>query len=226
MWESNQLERFLKLLTRSLERPVFVKVGANDGVTGDPCGTLFLENANWTGLLIEPVPYCVDRLKSIYGDRDRFIIDQVAVGTAEGTVTFYYASEDAKRSLSGLPHWYDQLGSFNREHIVEHLDGKLEPYILTAEVQVESLDAILHRHGLTRIDFLHIDTEGHDLEVLKSVNLSSHAPLALFVEHKHLSLDDRLEMKALLTGNGYLVRNAGGDFFAVHREASKMMHRD
>jgi FkbM family methyltransferase len=224
--ENAQLLRFLLVITRKVAQPVFVKVGANDGITGDPCSDLFLNHANWKGLLIEPVPYCVRKLRSIYGDRSRFIIDQVAVSTNPGSATFYYVSEDAQRSLSDLPYWYDQLGSFDRQHILRHLDGKLEPFILSADVKVEPLDSILHRHGLTRIDFLHIDTEGHDLEVINSVNLREHAPLAIFVEHKHLSTADRTKMKTLLKCNGYNFRTVGGDFLAVHREADKMMQRN
>jgi len=211
----NRLRRCLMVITRTVERPIFVKVGANDGVTGDPCGDLFLTNANWIGLLVEPVPYCITKLKSVYGDRDRFTIVQAAIGSTRGSAPFYYISEDAKKTFSDLPFWYDQLGSFDRQHIIKHLDGKLEPFILTSEVNVEPLDTVLERHGLTRIDFLQIDTEGHDLKVLKSVDLNTRTPAAIFVEHSNLSSDDRTEMKSLLMCNGYDVWNTSNDFFAM-----------
>lgn len=220
----DELRRFLVRITKEVEHPIFVKVGANDGVTDDPCGDLFLANANWKGLLIEPVPYCFEKLQSIYADRGRFTVEQVAVGTASGTAAFYYVSEDAKTSLSDLPSWYDQLGSFDRQHIVKHLNGTLEPFIIAADVSVEPLDAIIQRNRLTTIDFLHIDTEGHDLQVLKSVNLIEYAPLAIFVEHKHLSASDRNEMKSLLECR-HDVWDAGADFYAVHRDVNKLMRR-
>ena len=34
---------------------------------------------------------------------------------------------------------------------------------------------------------LHVDAEGHDYEVLKTLDFAKHAPLSIFVEHKHLS---------------------------------------
>lgn len=75
----------LDSLLRSLETGrsllKFVKVGANDGITGDPCSDYFLRNQNWRGLLIEPVGYCVEKLKAIYNDDSRFIVEQRAIGT-------------------------------------------------------------------------------------------------------------------------------------------------
>lgn len=223
--DASQLRQFLMHITRAVERPVFVKVGANDGVTGDPCGDLFLTHTNWTGLLIEPVPYLVEKLQRIYGDRSRFTIDPVAVGSAPGIAQFYYVSEEAKRLHPDLPDWYDQLGSFQRQHIINHVRS-LEPFIRVMGVSVEPLQNILLRHCLTHIDFLHIDTEGHDLQVLQSVNLSTLAPLAVWVEHKHLSPADRSAMQALLESQGYDVGQAQDDFFAVHREAQQRLHRN
>lgn len=221
----DRLKPYLLQMTRTVEQPVFVKVGANDGITGDPCGDIFLDNRNWKGLLIEPVPYCIEKLRSIYADPDRFIVDQVAVGAVPGTATFYYVSQDARKVHPDLPGWYDQLGSFSREHILKHLNGVLEPFVVAADVKVEPLHAILCRHGLTRVDFLHVDTEGHDLQVLKSLSLGENMPLSIYIEHKHLSLSDRMEMLSMLKQNGYHVRNAGTDFFAVHRNAKKTMRQ-
>lgn len=213
----NRLNRYLFQVTQKVDPALFVKVGANDGLTGDPCGDIFLANPNWHGILVEPVPYCVERLRKAYSDSNRFVIEQVAVDTASGNATFYYVSEEARSLFSELPEWYDQLGSFDRNHILKHLDGKLESFIITAEVNVEPLGTVLCRNNVKRIDLLQIDTEGHDLQVLKSLDFTEHTPRAIFVEHKHLSPDHRFEMKSLLQDNGYTVLNAHGDYFAVHQ---------
>jgi FkbM family methyltransferase len=216
---TDEMKHFLLHIANTVKHPVFVKVGANDGITGDPTEDLLLKNPIWKGLLIEPVPYCVERLKQIYHDKSRFIVDPVAVSSTPGVATFYYVSEDAKAAIADLPEWYDQLGSFDRQHIVRKLNGALEPFIVTADVTVESLSHILQKHDLSNVDFLHIDTEGHDLEVLKSLDMSVHRPTAVFVEHKHLSRDDRAEMRAILEGNDYNILDCGSDFFAVQSQA-------
>ena len=120
-------------------------------------------------------------------------------------------------ALPDLPPYYDQLGSFNREHIVKHLDGALEPFILEKRVQVRRLSGLLDERRIAEVHLLHVDVEGFDFEVLKSLDFSRHAPVLIFIEHKHLAADDRDAMARLLAGNGYSVRDCGGDFFASRR---------
>lgn len=207
-----------------IEQPVFVKVGANDGVTGDPFGDSLLRNRTWKGILIEPVPYCIKRLRAIYHDDSRFMIDQCAVGREEGSTKFFYVSESAKDSIPDLPYWYDQIGSFDRQHILKHLDGKLEPFIVALDVNVEPLFSILKRHRLDDVTLLHIDTEGYDLEVLKSLGLPNVSPLWIMVEHMHLSEEERQEMSSLLASSGYDVCDTGTDFFAMNKQANRRLH--
>jgi FkbM family methyltransferase len=203
-------------LSNEFSEPIFVKVGANDGITGDPCSDILLAHANWRGLLIEPVPYCFDRLKHNFQDSGRFCFEQVAIGASAGEVTFYYVDEKASRSVPGLPTWFDQLGSFDRNHILKHLDGTLEPFIIECKVQVCPLSDVLMRNRIQEIHLLHIDTEGHDYEVLKTLDFGKFAPLSILVEHIHLSDTQKPEMLHLLHTNGYAVRDCGADYFAVN----------
>ncbi len=219
------LQRMVRKASKYVDRPVFVKVGANDGVTGDPFGVSLLNNRQWRGVLVEPVPYCIDRLKRIYSDETRFTIVKSAVGSTSGTATFYYVSEAAKDSLPDLPKWYDQLGSFDRQHIVKHLNGTLEPFIVTASVKVEPLSDILRLHNLSYVTLLHIDTEGFDLEVLKSLGLPALCPSWIMIEHKHLSARDRSTMLSILHSAEYDVFDTGADFFAMYRKANNGLHR-
>ena len=209
------LYQLLQTTGENLVAPIFVKVGANDGVTNDPCGRTFLENSNWKGLLIEPVPYCVDKLQKIYHD-PRFIIEQCAIGNSTCSSVFYHVSEEAKNHLKDLPEWYDQIGSFNRDHILKHLDGALEPYIIENTINILPLTLVLEKRDINQIDFLHVDTEGYDLEVLKSLNFNKFKPLFLYIEHKHLSMSDKNELINLLKSNDYQIFEEFCDFLAIH----------
>lgn len=179
----------------------------------------------WSGILIEPVPYCIDRLKRVYTDDKRFTIVQNAVGNTPGVANFYYVSEAAKEALPNLPEWYDQLGSFSREHIVRHLNGTLEPFIETAAIDVVPLIDILKSHHVSEITLLHIDTEGFDLEVLKSLGLPKLCPSWIMLEHSQLSAPDRREMLSILRSNDYDVIDLGSDFFGYHGKAKEGLRR-
>jgi len=223
--ETRRFRQYCLTLSRVVPEPVFVKVGANDGITEDPCSDILLANTNWIGLLIEPVPYCFDRLKISFQDSRRFRLEQVAIGAAADQINFYYVDPKASQNLPDLPTWFNQLGSFDRNHIVKHLDGVLEPFIIECKVQVLPLSEVLVRNRIQDVHLLHVDTEGHDYEVLKTVDFTNHAPLSIFLEHKHLSDGQRAETLHLLRGNGYSVRDCGGDYFAVNKRADKRLLR-
>jgi len=219
---ARNLEKFraaCEAVSAAVPSPFFVKVGANDGITGDPCSDLLLRTQRWKGLLIEPVPYCLARLEANFSDRTRFSFAPVAIGSKEGEAPFYYVDERAKAALPGLPPYFDQLGSFSREHIVKHLGGALEPFIVERRVPVRRLSPLLDERGIGEVHLLHVDVEGFDFEVLKSLDFPKHAPVLVFIEHKHLGEADRAAMAGLLRANGYSVRDCGGDFFAC-REAA------
>lgn len=210
-------------LPKMVSEPFFVKIGASDGITDDPCSDILLANTNWRGLLIEPVPYCFDRLRVNFQDSRRFCLEQIAIGAATGEDTFYYVDAKAIQSIPSLPPWFDQLGSFDRNHIMKHLDGVLDPFIVECKVQVCPLSDVLMRNGIQDVHLLHVDAEGHDYEVLKTLDFAKHVPLSIFIEHKHLSEAQKTEMLHFLRKHGYSVRDCGEDYFAVHEEANKRL---
>ena len=86
---TSRFRHFCQSLPEMTAHPFFVKVGANDGVTGDPCSDILLASSRWKGLLIEPVPYCFNLLKRNFGDPARFSLEQVAIGAKMGEASFY-----------------------------------------------------------------------------------------------------------------------------------------
>lgn len=223
--EQNRFRDYCLYLTKVVPEPVFVKIGACDGITDDPCSDILLANSNWRGLLVEPVPYCFDRLRANFPDPRRFCWEQVAIGASAGEGTFYYVDARAIESVPSLPTWFDQLGSFDRHHIMKHLDGALGPFIIECKVQVCRLSNVLMRNGIQDVHLLHIDAEGHDYEVLTTLDFAKYAPLSIFVEHKHLPAAQKTQMIHLLREHGYSVRDCGEDYFAVNEKANKRLKR-
>jgi FkbM family methyltransferase len=217
--ELARLRLYCSTVPRFVRNPIFVKVGANDGVTGDPVSDILLADKRWKGLLIEPVPYCFERLKANFGDTRRFTLEQVAIGPKTGHTTFYYVDQKAAEKIPGLPSYFDQLGSFDRSHIVKHLDGILEPFIIESKIEMRPLEESLRRNNLQEVHLLHIDTEGFDYEVLKTVDFHNHTPDAILIEHKHLTPAQKAEMLSYLRDHTYSVDDCGGDYFAVHAKA-------
>lgn len=214
--EGDRIRSRIVAALKPYESVYFVQIGSNDGVQGDPIHDLIVENKNWAGLFVEPVRHLFRRLQHNYGNSHRFTFENVAIGTAREIREFYYVSEDAEAACKGrLPDWYNQLGSFNREHIVRHLHGSLEPYICSELLETVLLDDVLRRNEVQRIDLLHIDTEGFDYQILVQVDFQKYHPAAILYEHVHLSDETKRLARSLLESAGYGFWVYGKDTLAI-----------
>lgn len=193
-----------------------VQIGSNDGKTGDPFYPLLQKNKDWKALFVEPIPHFFNKLLKNYPDRARFRFENVAIN--EGVpMTFYWVDAKAKQEFLDLPFWYEQLGSFDRKHILNHLDGKLEPYIISQEVEGISLPTLLERNNISKIDFLHIDAEGYDWKILSQLDLHQYTPTFILYEYHHLQQE---ELKAAdnFLREQYAHFYLGIDAVAIHKE--------
>ena len=194
----------------------FVQVGSNDGVQGDPIHELVKERRSWRGMFIEPINFLFRRLRENYGDDERFLFENVAIGTRRETKKFYYVSEKAKRELD-LPYWHDQLGSFDNSHITRALGEEISPYIVEEDIECLPLQDVLDRNRVQTIDLLHIDTEGFDYQVLSQVDLKRYRPTVILFEHNLLSDEEISKARKLLRNTGYRLLQYGNDILALKK---------
>lgn len=166
---------------------VFVQVGANDGVSNDP---LFdtVRRWRWRGVLVEPLPGLFDRLVLNYAGADDLAFENVAIGEASDVLELFTV-----QPRPGDPEWVTQLASFDRRVVLRHcpelpdLVARIQP----VRVPAVRLPDLVARHGLERVDLLHVDTEGYDLHVLDQIELgASWAPRYVLFEKKHLAAGD------------------------------------
>jgi len=208
-------DQILKALA-SKRSVFFVQVGSNDGVQGDPIHDLIVERESWRGIFIEPIDFLFQRLRMNYGNAGRFVFENVAIGTEKGTKKFYYVSEKARTELD-LPYWHDQLGSFDRAHIIRALGEQMSPYIVEEDIECLPLQAVLDRNGVKAIDLIHIDTEGFDYKVLSQLDLRRYKPSAILFEHHLLPDEEFAKARKLLRVTGYRLLQFGNDILAVRR---------
>lgn len=135
---------------------VFVEVGAYDGLTFS--NTAALEARGWTGLLIEPQFYALDRMH-LTRDLDQIKIIHASVDSVEGEGVFVRANSPMLSALE------DRISP---SHAVRMGLSESSPRYLVPRRRLES---ILAEHQMSTIDYLSIDTEGNELSVLQSLDL-------------------------------------------------------
>lgn len=218
--------RLVRSFARAYPRAFFIQIGSNDGDQLDPLRAEILAR-RWRGIMVEPVPYVFERLRSNYGRyATRIQLYNVAIADRDGTLPFYHLARVDDYARSGLPRWYDALGSFNREVVLKHAEfiPDIADRIVTAQVPALSFETLCSRHGVQSLDLLHIDTEGYDYEILRRIDFARWRPRLLIYEHHHLSTADRAECKAHLTSFGYDTYEYGLDTWALR--VTEMKGRD
>jgi FkbM family methyltransferase len=208
--------RLLRAFADAYPRATFVEIGSNDGEQHDHLRPFILER-DWRGLMVEPVPHVFERLQRNYGAIDRVTLVNAAVGACDGTVPFYYPAPPAEGEHERLPDWYDGIGSLSREAVVAHAKHipDIEARVVREDVECLTYASLCRRHGLAHVDLLLIDTEGHDWEILRSLDLSGDRPRLIVYEHFHLSADDRRSAREHLAGAGYETLEEGFDTFCL-----------
>lgn len=210
------IERFLNIISEQSE-VLFIQIGSNDGKTGDPIYKFVSKRENWRGVLVEPISYLHERLKKNYSHRNDLKFEKVIITNKRGKIPFYYVSNRAEKKLNDLPEWYNQLGNFSKEHIINHLGEKISPFIEKQDLEALTLNDLFERNSIDRIDLLHIDTEGHDLQILKQLDFSVFSPQIIIIEYKHLVYWDCYRLVKLLYKN-YKIHSNGSDLIAVKKQ--------
>jgi hypothetical protein len=82
------------------------------------------------------------------------------------------------------------------------------------EIETITFDSLVE--GVNHIDLLHIDTEGYDYEIIKSIDFDKHQPSLILFEHAHLKKVS--EVHAYLSDMGYVCEQYELDTLAIHKD--------
>jgi FkbM family methyltransferase len=169
-----------------LDKPgFFVEFGASDGVALSNSHMLE-KHFGWTGVLCEPSTAWHEALKQ----NRSCVIDTRCVYSVTGDKISF--SENYLGELSAITAYAEPNGS-----------GILKRTTSSYEVETISLLDLLKEHNAPRvIDFLSIDTEGSEFEILRNFDFQSYRFGAICVEHNFA--DTREKIKKLLLANGYV----------------------
>jgi FkbM family methyltransferase len=185
----------------------YVDVGA-----GDPekfSVTKWFYDLGWSGINVEPNAIFLQRLVSA---RRRDVNLGVGAGSARGIAEFAEA-------LVGELSTFDLSGQADT--------GADAPAI--RRVQVMTLNDIIEKHGAGRsIDFLKIDVEGWELEVLRGLDLRRFRPRVLLIESTlpNTRVASSQKWEPLVVGQSYsLVHFDGLNNFYLADEALELRER-
>lgn len=220
----DSLSELTSEFSKSRNKVTVIQIGANDGINNDPIHK-FIRRDKWTGVLLEPQKYVFEKyLEPLYLNSKGITVLNAALDVNDGFKPIYKLSVSNSR-------WATGLTSFNRK-VVEAaissgtveiqakkegitLPANKEAYISEEKVMCISTTSLLKKYNIEKLDWLQIDTEGFDYEVIKMFNIENTKPTVISYENMHLSANDKKSCIEYLIKNNYRIRNFDGNTLAM-----------
>ena len=153
-------DKFVDDYFQGKEKGVFLDIGAHDGIFLSN-SFFFEKQRNWTGVCFEPNPRLYQQLIK---NRNCICIEGAA---SDKNGNFEFLDIEGVESLGGIIEKYDP------RHL-ERIDRDIEKYgglgKKVISVKGYNINEILINNNLTNIDYLSIDTEGGELNILKAID--------------------------------------------------------
>lgn len=155
-------DRIVDFYLGNLKTGFYVDIGANDPVYQS--NTYLFYKKGWSGVCVEPNILQCGLIKMV---RPRDKVLNIGLGPVEGTLDFYILDPDTLSTFS--------------ENEAKRLKDLGHKTVKVKKVPVKTLAQVFKDINHS-VDFLSIDTEGMDLEILKSNDWQKYRPKILVVE--------------------------------------------
>ena len=184
----NQDLEVIKLYNKK-ENGFFIEIGASDGI--NLSNTYLLETKyKWNGICCEPIP---DKFTQLVKNRPNSICYDKAVYNSSGLIVNFDIANDSDM-LSGISNHID-----NHKSIVDKNKT-------TIPVQTISLlDLLKNANAPLFIEYMSLDTEGSEFEILKNFDFEKYTFGLIDVEHNYVE-PRRTNIKKLLLSKGYIYK--------------------
>ena len=171
----------------NIKNGYFVEIGASDGICLS--NTYLLETQyNWKGICAEPIP---EKFALLQTNRKNAYCCQNPVYNASNIEVIFDISNN-----------HDLLSGISK-----HIDNwKTAVDISKRQLSLKTIsfnDLLEKYNAPSFINYLSLDTEGSEFEILKSVDFKKYSFGLIDVEHNYVE-PRRTQIRELLTSNGYL----------------------
>ena len=195
--DGSYLDKTFYLYCSTLDNPQGLAIGSHDGEFGEwVCPTL--DNLTKT-ILVEASTPQFTKLTENYKDFSNVGLIQNLVTTDGFKVEFFEGGKGYTNSVKE-----NVIRSWEKEEINSNLRESISINDLINQISPDK-----------KLDWLHLDIEGYDAEILKAVNVEL-LPNFIIFEHNNLLMEDKLRLENYLIDLGYyLNRDDSVSYLAI-----------
>ena len=190
----------------------FIEIGSCDFDTN----LKLIENGDWIGVMCEPAPKYFHNLEQIVSgskNKENLHLENIAISDFDGKIDFTVSKDltNEDRSMA----WVRGISSVTAdnhkgERLFEYKDNAkfIEEHL---QVPCMRLDSLIAKYKFEHINYLKIDTEGHEINIIEDYSWDI-KPDFIKLVHSHI---DHLYVANILEAKGYIVYIENRDIYAV-----------
>ena len=157
--------------------------------------THILYQSGWTGINIDLNPLTIELFNFM---RPKDFNYNIGISNSEEEKELYFINEfNTQNTLDK-----NQLNFLKNHHNVKDRE------ILKTKLKTKKLETILLDNNFHNIDFFNIDIEGHELEVIESIDFDKFKFKYICIEmiqHNEISINRSKKIKDILNNNGFII---------------------
>ncbi len=219
----NSVDRLRQLLEKytPLKGAFCLQIGGCDGFQDDPVDSFRAELGG--GLVVEPVPSLAaelrENLPAGWDVEESAVLDY----SGRGEIIHYrYDSNDTwQKGISTFFPEKNCMGGFHGLGLLKKLEPRTAALIKERSeplaVNVITLQDLVSKWRLTKIDLLVIDTEGAEMLIIDQWDFSRINPFVILLEYHNHSDEDKKRIWERLASAGYNLKIEGVDLTAYLR---------
>ena len=175
----------------------FLQIGAMDGVRHDELYP-YVMSFDWTGVLVEPLPDMFERLVNNYSLKDDLKFENSAITETDGFIDMHRVPLE-KIEAGSVPLWAEGCSTLvphsHIEDVVSHM--------VAEKVRTISMETLIQKYSISKIDFIQIDTEGYDYNIFMEIQKTNLRPDLFKIEIAHITYTKVPYMRWVLEQQGY-----------------------
>lgn len=195
--QSGAVEEIFGIYTPDNPRPFYIEIGCWDGELISQ--SKFLEEKGWKGICIDPFPRNFEK-------RNCILIDKAIDGLHTGKKPFIKVSIDRRYGgdvsyFSGFKETIQNGKAYNNDTIWNLIQTHCDYEEI--EVNTISVRDFFNTYNIPHhVEFLSVDTEGSEYNILKEINYEEYSFDFIMAEHNN-STESKYGIKNLLESKGY-----------------------
>ena len=190
---------FINRIFKNFNKGFYIDVGCYHPFKGSL--TVNLYQKNWNGINIDISKTSIDLFEIA---RKKDINLNLAISNFDGE-TYFYENSPINQQNSLI---------------------KKNDYQQKKKIQCSKLNSVLIKYNISSFEYLNIDVEGSELDVIKGIDFKKFTPILITIENNHLFPEDYFnnEVYKILKSNNYIFINKIGvtNFFMIKKFANKI----